>query len=220
MRKVIILLLTLITTAACAAGPSPVQAPHITDNLTTATELARRQLGTELQLDAATIQADVEVISSEAQIWPDSSLGCGKRGSMAMQVITNGYAFLFKTPRGNYRVHATERFAVVCGPAIRRRDDNQSPRQSSVPMGPLDEKIEMARVDLASRLNVDPTLIRTLRFDAIEWPDSSMACAVADETTRVVLTKGYRIALSYRGRVYAYHTDLERMRACPSVDSK
>jgi hypothetical protein len=220
MRKVIILLLTLTATAACAAGPSPVQVPRITDTLATATELARRQLASELQLDDAAIQDEVEVVSSEAQTWPDSSLGCGKRGSVAMQVITNGYAFLFKTPRGDYRVHATDTFAVVCGPTTAWRDDSQSPRQSSVQIKRLDEKIETARVDLARRLNVDPTLIRTLRFDATEWRDSSMECAVADEITRDVPTKGYRIALSYRGRVYAYHTDLERVRACPDIESK
>jgi len=211
MKKIVASLLTLFAATACATNPSQDRPVRITSQVTPATEVARRQLATELGVDAT----KVEVLTTEAQTWPDSSLGCGKPGSMAMQVITSGHAFVFDTPQGDYRVHATDKYAVVCRPATKWRDDRPSPAQ----MKRLNEKIETARIDLANRLNVRPTLIRTPRFVAAEWADSSMECEVANETTRAVPTKGYRIALSYQGRVYTYHTDLERVRACPAIES-
>ena len=97
-----------------------------------ATELARNELARELQMDAATIEA----ISTEPQTWPDSSLGCGKPGTQAAQVITPGYAVLLKTSRGNYRVHATDKSAVMCGAATQWRNLNRPGARGAYRMGP------------------------------------------------------------------------------------
>jgi hypothetical protein len=175
-----------------------------------ATELARKQLASELQLDVATIEA----LSTEPQTWPDSSLGCGKPGTMAAQVITSGYEVLLKTPRGNYRVHTADNNVVVCGAATLWRN----PRNPQVPLKELNDKIEWARADLATKLKAPQNQIRTMRFAATEWPDSSMDCAVASEQIVKKATKGYRIALNYSGRIYTYHTDMDRVRACPAIE--
>jgi hypothetical protein len=177
-----------------------------------ATELARAQLASELQFDVATIEA----LTTEARTWPDSSLGCGKPGTMAAQVLTNGYEVMLKTTHGNYRVHVADKNAVVCGSATQWRNQ----RNVGLPLKELNGKIEIARADLAAKLNAPQNQISTMTFVATDWPDSSMDCAVASEQVVKKFTKGYRIALNYSGRIYTYHTDMDRVRACPAIEAE
>ncbi len=174
-----------------------------------ATELARNQLARELQMDVANIEA----LTTEPHTWPDSSLGCGKPGAMAAQVITSGYAVLLKTPRGNYRVHTSDQYAVICGAATQWRNLNRpGARGVGLPLKNLNRQIDLAREDLSKKLTAPPKEIQTLSFVLAEWPDSSMECVVAGEDIAKQITKGYRIALQYAGRAYTYHTDLNRFR--------
>jgi len=180
-----------------------------------ATELARNQLARELQMDIATIAA----LSTEPQTWSDSSLGCGKPGAMAAQVITPGYAVLLKTERGNYRVHVAEAHAVVCGPATQFRNLNRpGGRGVGLPLKNLNQQIELARADLAKKIHVPPAEILTLNFVLAEWPDNAMECSVEGEPIIKQVTQGYRIVLQHAGRVFTYHTDLKRVRACPAIE--
>jgi hypothetical protein len=178
---------------------------------TAATELARKQLASELQLEVASIEA----IATEAHTWPDSSLGCGKSGTVAAQVITPGYEVMLKTPRGNYRVHVADKNAVVCGAATQWRNSHSV----GPPLKNLNFKINEARADLAKKLSAPLDKISTDTFTQSEWRDSSMDCAIAGEQVVKQTTKGYRIALRYAGRIYTYHTDLDRVRACPAIEA-
>jgi hypothetical protein len=173
--------------------------------------LARKTLAARLNIDAASL----EVISSTPQTWPDSSLGCGKPGSAAAQVLTPGYAIVLKAPAGNYRVHATEKYAVICDSETPLRN----PRNVGLSVKGLNEKIEVARTDLAQKLGAPLAEIRVANLAPTDWPDSSMDCAIADEPVSKKPIKGYRVALRYQGRIYTYHTDLDRVRACPPVET-
>jgi hypothetical protein len=177
-----------------------------------ATELARTQLASELKLDVATIEA----LTTEPHTWPDSSLGCGKPGTMAAQVITNGYEVMLKTTHGNYRVNVADKNAVVCGTGTQWG----SQRKVGLPLKELNNKIDIARADLASKIGAPQDQIRTMTFVATDWTDSSMDCAVASEQVVKKFTKGYRIALNYAGRIYTYHTDMDRVRACPAIEAE
>jgi len=176
-----------------------------------ASELARTALAQELKIDVATMS----VIATEPQTWPDSSLGCGKPGAQAAQVMTSGYEILLKTPRGSYRVHSTANHAVVCGAATQWRSHHGAITQFKS----LDDKIDAARADLAKKLGAPLNEIRTMTFMQVEWPDNSMDCSVNGEQVVKQSTHGYRIALRYGGRTYTYHTDLDRVRACPAIET-
>jgi hypothetical protein len=209
--------------AACAStAPSPAQSPAQSaaqDNggdadakAVLAEQRARLALARELKLEFD----EVEIVSAEPQTWPDSSLGCPKPGEMAAQVITFGYAMIFKSPRGNYRVHATDNYAVVCGPATQWR--NGVVPRANVPLRNINLQIDHARADLSRKLGAAESDIKTVGFVAAEWIDSSMDCPVQSEEALKQATKGYRITLEYRSRAYTYHTDLSRVRACPSIE--
>jgi hypothetical protein len=175
-----------------------------------AIEVARATLAKKLNLDAATI----EVLSTEARTWPNSGLGCSPRGSQTLQVVVSGYEVNLKTERGNYRVHATDKRAVVCQQAA----VVLNPRKVGPSLRNLDDEIASARMDLADKLKIPESRIRTQNFTAVEWPDSTMDCAVVGESIVNRPSKGYIIALRYQDRVYTYHTDMRRVRACPAIE--
>lgn len=73
---------------------------------------ARELVAREARVAAAALQ----LVSSAASEWPDSSLGCPEEGMMYMQVITPGYLVVLEAEGRRYEVHtdATGR-AVLCG---------------------------------------------------------------------------------------------------------
>jgi hypothetical protein len=222
MFKQSVLIGTLLASACAAQVSSQAQDSGDGDaaKAKAAGEAARAQLARELQLETS----GIEVLSTEAQTWPDSSLGCGKSGEMAAQVITDGYAVVLKTSRGNYRVHTAKNYAVVCGPATQwrtldRRGEQRGVPGAALPIRNINLQIDHARADLAKRLNAPENEVVMRNFVPAEWPDSSMECVVAGEEIVKQLTKGYRIALEYRGRIYPYHTDMNRVRACPAIET-
>jgi hypothetical protein len=215
MRKRIVEYATGLFIASVASISSSAVAPQDTGTIdaakvAAATELARNQLAHELQIDIAGIEA----LSTAAHTWPDSSLGCGKPGAMASQVMTPGYEVTLKSEKGNYRVHATDKYAVVCGAATQWRN----PHAIGAQLKNLNIKIDEARVDLAKLLSAPLNEIHTENFVQSEWRDSSMDCVLAGEQIIKEPAKGYRIALRYAGRIYTYHTDLNRVRACPAIE--
>jgi hypothetical protein len=199
--------LLLLAAAAHSAGVQDGDANHATK---AATDVARTKLAKNLSLE----ESSLGVVSVTPQTWPDSSLGCAAVGGTSAQVVTPGYEIIFSTPQGNYRVHATARYAVVCGTATEWRS---SSRSAGLPLKNLNAMADVAKEDLAKRLHTASNSIKTTNFSAVTWPDSSMGCTVAGEKTVQQATKGYRIALEANGRVYTYNTDLSRVRACPEI---
>jgi hypothetical protein len=177
-----------------------------------AISIAISELSAHTHLDASTFK----VLSTEAHTWPDSSLGCGKKGQMAAQVITQGYIITIKSGAATHVVHATDKYATIC----ERNLPIRNLHAIEVPLRNLDDMIDKARADLADKLHTQPALIRTTNFMATEWPDTSMGCVTEGEAVEQKEIKGYRIALNYRGRTFVYHTDMERVRACPPVEAE
>ncbi len=190
-----------------------IEAKNASDNRKQdAINIAKAQLSKQLNLDASTFK----VISTTLHTWPDSSLGCRRPGKMAAQVVTTGYIVIIATNVGIHHVHATDKYAVICDRNIPLRN----PRSVGLPLKNLDDMIAKARADLAEKLHTQPTLIHTLSFVNTEWPNTSMACAIEGEIVEQKATKGYRIAFSFSGRTYVYHTDMIRVRACPDIETR
>ena len=209
--------ISLADTAASAQAAAEIStensaASNSTIKKQAAIDLARQQLSKQKDIDPYTFK----IISVEDYTWPDSSLGCGRNGQMAAQVITPGYIITIQSGKGTHVVHATSKHAVICADNITLRN----PHAVNAPLRNLDEMITKARDDLAGRLHANQELIRTVTFIAAEWPDTSMACNIEGETVEHKTTKGYRIALNYRGRTFIYHTDLQHVRPCPAIEAQ
>ena len=64
--------------------------------------------------------------------------------------------------------------------------------------------MKRAKEDLANCKGIDKEQIAVA---AVNWPDTSLGCPEPGMVYAHVVTRGYRILLSYDGRIYEYHSD-------------
>lgn len=79
---------------------------------------------------------------------------------------------------------------------------------------------ELARADLAGRLNLPLEAILVHSVEPVDWPDAGLGCPQAGDLVAPVITPGFRILLEAEGISYVYHSDLgERLVLCSTLDS-
>ena len=132
---------------------------------------------------------DIAMTQIEPKTWSDSSMGCGKPGTMALQVITEGYAVTLEAQGRKYRVHVSGNSAIVCDQPTFERNELRRPGNARG----LDVMIEKARQDLAQRLGADPAAIRLQGTQPHRWADSGLDCPRADEAVVAGPINGYRL---------------------------
>lgn len=175
-----------------------------------ATSRAKQLLAEKLQIP----EAEIALESVEPRTWNDSSLGCGKSGSLALQVITEGHAVVLSAQGRDHVVHVSANNAVICDRPNLVRKHRGGVHQARG----LDVMMQKAREDLANRLGVDAAQIRIGGVKPRQWADSGMECPVADEPIEPGPFAGYQLSLKHDGRLYSYHTDMKTVRACPKIE--
>lgn len=164
--------------------------------------LAKRTLSERLDID----EASIEVVWVERVTWPDASLGCPEKGKVYAQVLIPGYRVLLRVGEDEHDVHIGDGRAVVC-------EQGQSlPLMDEVPGAA--QAYDLAREDLAHRLDVPVTEIKAVLIRPATWPDGSLGCPQPGETYPQTPTEGFIVLLEHRNRVYEYHTDGERLILC------
>ena len=171
------------------------------------------------RLAAETLAADlnipvqkIEVDTVRAVDWPDTSIGCPQPGQAYGQVITPGHKITLRVDGQFYFVHEANGRAFVC--------KQQKPtavsgitQQLTFEWGPM---AVAARKDLAGRLGVEERLIIVAAAEGTTWSDTSLGCPESGVTYEASNKPGYVITLRYGSRDYTYHTDLDRVIACPA----
>ena len=175
-----------------------------------AEQRARAKLAEQLKIapDAIT------VTRSEPRTWSDSSMGCGKPGTVALTVITEGYAVVLSAQGSAHNVHVSGSNAVICNQgAMLQRGRAMNARG-------LDVMMERARQDLAQRLGADPAKIRLAGQQPHRWEDSGLGCPRPGEAIQAGPVDGFKLSLKYSGRSYTYHTDRKDVRPCPAIEAE
>jgi len=176
-----------------------------------AEQSARKELARQLKIASD----QITVMSTQPQTWKDSSMGCGKPGTVALTVITEGYAVVLSAQEREHTVHVSGSNAVICDKgAILHRDGSATNARG------LDQVMERARQDLAQRLGVDPAQIRLVGMRPQQWDDSALGCPQEGEAIQAGPVNGFRLALRYSGRLYTYHTDRQDVRPCPAIETQ
>jgi hypothetical protein len=93
--------------------PTAVQAPEQRPVSTGGKNEAPAAILDKVRADAATRAgidaAAVKLVSSEAVMWPNGALGCGKPGEMVTQAIVPGYRIELEANGQRYSYHTSER---------------------------------------------------------------------------------------------------------------
>ena len=80
------------------------------------------------------------------------------------------------------------------------------PPESTAPAG-AEALVNLAKADLAQRLNTAEDQIHLQSVTPREWRDSSLGCPVKGMMYAQVITPGFKIILEFEGQTYSYHTD-------------
>ena len=205
----------LVTTVLLLGVAGCIQAKEQATVTAPAKEQAEQRARAELAQQLKIASDQITVTSIEPQTWSDSSMGCGKPGTMALTVITEGYAVVLSAQGREHNVHVSGDKALICNKgAVPHRDSR------AINARGLDVMMERARQDLAQRLGVDPAKIRVGGMQAQSWDDSGLGCPLAGETIQAGPVNGFKLALHYSGRTYTYHTDRQGVRPCPAIESQ
>jgi len=87
------------------------------------------------------------------------------------------------------------------------------------PDDPLAQVAELARADLANRLQIDPAQIEIVVAEPVTWPDGSVGCPQPGQFYTQALVDGWRVILGIGGRtrIFAYHAGSDGQPfLCPS----
>lgn len=142
--------------------------------------------------------------------WTDSSLGCPQPGMSYLQVITPGYLVILEVDGKEHSVHVGGQRAVVCDRAV-----HSGPSRSRV--GDIQRLEALAKDDLSGKINVPVAHIRRKFLKPATWPDTRLGCESRGDDYETGQTNGFVLGLDAEGRLYTYHTDMDRIFACPDI---
>ena len=67
--------------------------------------------------------------------------------------------------------------------------------------------VQMAKEDLAQRLELSVSEISVISVEAVDWPDASLGCPQPGMMYAQVITRGFLVVLEATSQSYEYHTD-------------
>jgi hypothetical protein len=74
--------------------------------------------------------------------------------------------------------------------------------------------VQIAKEDLARRLDLSLSEILVISVEAVDWPDTSLGCPQPGMMYAQVITPGYLIVLEAEGQTYEYHSGGEQLLLC------
>lgn len=178
------------------------------DNDMDIARLAAETLAGELNINVNAIEVD----TVRAVQWRDTSIGCPQPDQAYGQVITPGHKITLRVDGKFYFVHESKGRAFVCTREKQKSVGGVTP-QMEFEWGP---KAIEARKDLAAQLGVEERLVIVASAEDTTWSDASLGCPESGVEYERKNRPGYVIRLRYGSRNFTYHTDLDRVIACPA----
>jgi len=77
-----------------------------------------------------------------------------------------------------------------------------------------DSAVQRAKADLAKRLNISESEIKTASASDTDFPDMSLGAPEKDEMSAQMISSGWRINLTAGGENYEYRADKYQLRLC------
>jgi len=77
-----------------------------------------------------------------------------------------------------------------------------------------DSAVQTAKADLAKRLSISESEIKTVSVSDTDFPDMSLGAPEKDEMSAQMISSGWRINLSAKGKNHEYRADKYQLRLC------
>ncbi len=74
--------------------------------------------------------------------------------------------------------------------------------------------LERAKTDLAKRLKIKESEVKTVSVNEADFPDMSLGAPVSDEMSAQMISTGWKINLGANGKNYEYRADKYQLRLC------
>lgn len=217
MKILIILLLFVALFSGCVSEKAPSnlsvqETPKeraytgILENATGVAELARKDLAARLNIPETNVSVE-DVVPVE---WGDASLGYPEPEKEYAIEPTRGYVIFLRAQDRSYEYHSD--YVRIAPPSRPLEEPFNLTEQSKV--------VELARKDMASKLNIPETSVKVLRVVPTQWPDTSLGYPEPEMVYAQVITAGYVILLQADSTTYEYHSDYERVVAPPNRTKK
>lgn len=170
-------------------------------------ELAVQTLAEDMNIPISSIEVDtVRTIE-----WRDGSIGCPEPGQAYAQVITPGHKITLRVGDQLHFVHEANGRAAVCRRS--KVDPGQLPQIDLV----WGKMALVARADLAEKLGVEERHVLVSGGESQSWDSSALGCEEPGVDYEAGVYKGFVLHLRHGSRRYTYHTDMERVFACPAI---
>ncbi|MEL6301580.1 MAG: hypothetical protein AAFV47_08535 [Pseudomonadota bacterium] len=172
-----------------------------------AAKLGLDALAEHLGIDADTITVDtVRTIQ-----WRDSSIGCPQPGEAYGQVVTPGHKITLRVDDDIHVAHEANGRAFICQRTKRVADVTGSGEFVWA------KQALVARKSLADTLGVELQSIRVESAKRMTWPTTGIGCPGPTDIQANV--NGYILTLRHAERRFTYNTDLNRVIACPAIET-
>jgi hypothetical protein len=170
-------------------------------------DLAVQTLAEEMNIPISNIEVDtVRTIE-----WRDGSIGCPEPGVAYAQVITPGHKITLRVDGQLHFVHEANGRAAVCRQA--KINPGQLPQVDLV----WGKMALVARADLAVKLGVEERHVLVSGGESQSWDSSALGCEEPGVEYESGVYEGFVLYLRHGSRRYTYHTDMERVFACPAI---
>lgn len=71
--------------------------------------------------------------------------------------------------------------------------------------------VDIAKKDLAHRLNISVEQVKLIKQEKVDWPDTSLGYPEEGMMYAQVITPGFRMILKAQDTLYEYHSDYKRV---------
>ncbi len=159
---------------------------------------------------------NVNVSSIQRVAWPDAGLGCASDVDEEDAADSGGgepvagYRIVLSYQGDDYEYHTDEeeRFLLCESP--------QFVEGEPVILDPVvNSLVDLARRDLAERLDLPVRRVFLVDVTSFDWPDNSLGCPLGEQAFLPTPVFGYRIILRVGRLNYYYHSDYRQVLLCP-----
>ncbi len=162
----------------------------------------------------------VTILKAERKEWPNSALGCPKKGMSYLQVISPGFRVFAEANDKHFVVHTSLTHAVLCSsggaqarPLPKREVDKEVLQKKN---SQVIKAIQLSRQELLKRDDIDKLQIRVALVKPSKSESLEDFCGLKEQSK----SNGFLVRLRHNDEIYSYFSDGNSVTHCETKNTK